>query len=197
MQAASTGAARASPLLPIVARPAKSLNPTRVSSVLVAFDSPALGRGQGLVVAPLSTARPTFWSSSLCPFAGFVLVSTSAVAETAMARASLSKALAVARPSLSRSSLSRAAAVLATMQSRSLDAPQMTPAQLRAARALLALPRPELAKSAIVPVPMIADYEAGVLQLRPEDLGAVQAALETAGVEFIDDVGVKLGKGAK
>ena len=73
----------------------------------------------------------------------------------------------------------------------------MTPAQCRAARALLALPRPELAKSAIVPVPMIADYEAGVLQLRPEDLGAVQAALETAGVEFIDDVGVKLGKGAK
>ena len=42
---------------------------------------------------------------------------------------------------------------------------------------------------------MIADYEAGVLQLRPEDLGAVQAALETAGVEFIDDVGVKLQKG--
>ena len=73
----------------------------------------------------------------------------------------------------------------------------MTPAQLRAARALLALPRPELAKAAVVPVTMIADYEAGVLQLRPEDLGAVQAALETAGVEFIDDVGVKLGKGAK
>jgi hypothetical protein len=34
---------------------------------------------------------------------------------------------------------------------------------------------------------MIADYEAGVLQLRPEDLGAVRAALEAAGVVFVDE----------
>jgi hypothetical protein len=68
----------------------------------------------------------------------------------------------------------------------------MTPAQLRAARALLALPRPELAKSAVVPLALIADYEAGVAGLRREDLVAIRAVLENAGVEFIDDVGVKL-----
>jgi hypothetical protein len=32
---------------------------------------------------------------------------------------------------------------------------------------------------------------------RPSDLAAIKAALERTGVEFIDDVGVKLGKGAK
>jgi len=68
----------------------------------------------------------------------------------------------------------------------------MTPAQCRAARALLALPRPELAKVAVVPVALIADYEVGLRQLRPEDLGAVQAALEMAAIEFIGEVGVKL-----
>ena len=60
----------------------------------------------------------------------------------------------------------------------------MTPAQLRAARALLALPRPELAKSAVVPLVLIADYEAGVAGLRREDLVAIRAVLENAGVEF-------------
>jgi hypothetical protein len=74
----------------------------------------------------------------------------------------------------------------------------MTPAQCRAARALLALPRPELAKAAVVPVVMIADYEAGVMDLRPEDLGAIQAALEAAGVVFVDEnehgPGVRLRK---
>jgi len=76
----------------------------------------------------------------------------------------------------------------------------MTPAQCRAARALLALPRPELAKAAVVPVTKIADYEAGILQLRPEDLGAVQAALESAGVVFVEEnghgPGVRLRKAA-
>jgi hypothetical protein len=64
----------------------------------------------------------------------------------------------------------------------------MTPAQLRAARVLVALSRPELAKAAVVPVTMIADHEAGVAQLRPEDFGAVQAALEVSGV-------VRVGRG--
>lgn len=31
---------------------------------------------------------------------------------------------------------------------------------------------------------IIADYEAGVMELRPVDLGAMQAVLEAAGVEF-------------
>jgi hypothetical protein len=45
---------------------------------------------------------------------------------------------------------------------------------------------------AVVPVALIADYEVGLRQLRPEDLGAVQAALEMAAIEFIGEVGVKL-----
>jgi hypothetical protein len=68
----------------------------------------------------------------------------------------------------------------------------MTPAQCRAARALITLPRPELAKAAVVPLVLIADYEAGITGLRPEDLFAIQAVLKNAGVEFIDDIGVKL-----
>jgi predicted transcriptional regulator len=73
----------------------------------------------------------------------------------------------------------------------------MTPAQCRAARALLGLPRPELAKAAVVPANLIADYEAGVWVPRAEDLAAVQRALEAAGVEFTngDEPGVKLRKG--
>jgi predicted transcriptional regulator len=67
----------------------------------------------------------------------------------------------------------------------------MTPAQCRAARALLCLPRPELAKLAVVPANLIADYEAGAWVPRAEDLAAIQRALEAAGVVFIPD-GVKL-----
>jgi hypothetical protein len=48
----TTGAARSSSSLKPAARPAEFLYSARISSVLVAFDSPALGRGQGLVVAP-------------------------------------------------------------------------------------------------------------------------------------------------
>ena len=67
------------------------------------------------------------------------------------------------------------------------------PPQLRAARALLALPCPELAKSAVVPLVLIADYEIGVPGLRPEDLAAIQKTLEEAGVEFIEG-GVRFRK---
>ena len=72
----------------------------------------------------------------------------------------------------------------------------MTPAQCRAARALITLPRPELAKAAVVPLVLIADYEAGMPGLRPEDLIAIQAVLENAGIEFINDIGVKLRRKA-
>ena len=73
---------------------------------------------------------------------------------------------------------------------------EMTPAQCRAARALITLPRPELAKAAVVPLVLIADYEAGMPGLRPEDLVAIQAVLENAGIEFINDIGVKLRRKA-
>jgi hypothetical protein len=62
----------------------------------------------------------------------------------------------------------------------------MTPAQCRAARALVALSQADLARGAVVPVVSIVDFETGVLALRPDDLDAIQDALERAGVEFID-----------
>jgi predicted transcriptional regulator len=70
----------------------------------------------------------------------------------------------------------------------------MTPAQCRAARALLGLPRPELAKLAAMPVALIADYEAGLSTARSTDINAMKWVLECAGAEFIED-GVKLRKG--
>jgi hypothetical protein len=52
----------------------------------------------------------------------------------------------------------------------------MTPAQCRAARALLGLPRPELAKLAVMPVSLIADFEAGVSTARATDINAMKWA---------------------
>jgi hypothetical protein len=43
----------------------------------------------------------------------------------------------------------------------------------------------------VVPANLIADYEAGAWVPRPEDLAAIQRALEASGVVFIPD-GVKL-----
>jgi predicted transcriptional regulator len=71
----------------------------------------------------------------------------------------------------------------------------MTPAQCRAARGLIAMSQSDLARAAVVPAASIADFETGAW-LRPEDLDAIQKALEQAGVEFIDgdQPGVRLGK---
>lgn len=62
----------------------------------------------------------------------------------------------------------------------------MTPAQCRAARPFIAMSQSDLARAAVVPVASIADFETGILVLRPDDLDALQDALERAGVEFID-----------
>jgi hypothetical protein len=53
----------------------------------------------------------------------------------------------------------------------------------------------DLARAAVVPAASIADFETGAW-LRPEDLDAIQKALEQAGVEFIDggQPGVRLRK---
>ena len=67
----------------------------------------------------------------------------------------------------------------------------MTPAQCRAARGLICMPRPELAKASIVTTEMIADFEAGIRKPTKADVQAMQWALEAAGVEFIQN-GVKL-----
>ena len=73
----------------------------------------------------------------------------------------------------------------------------MTPAQCRAARALIDMTQAELAGAAIVPPTLVADYEAGSVTPRAADVEALRRALERAGVEFIDgdQAGVRLRKG--
>jgi len=44
----------------------------------------------------------------------------------------------------------------------------------------------QLASAAVVPVTTIFDFEGGYGKPKPEDLAAVQAALDKAGVEFIE-----------
>lgn len=72
----------------------------------------------------------------------------------------------------------------------------MTPGQCRAARALIALAQADLARAAVVPVALVADFETGVLALRPADLEAIRGALERAGVELTnrERPGVRLRK---
>ena len=72
----------------------------------------------------------------------------------------------------------------------------MSPAQCRAARAFIALSQADLARLAVVPVASVADFETGVMTLRPPDLDALQHALEGAGVEFTNGErpGVRLRK---
>lgn len=68
----------------------------------------------------------------------------------------------------------------------------MSPAQCRAARALFEMTQAELAGKAVVPVALVADYEAGTIAPRVTDVAAMQSALERMGIDFIGDVGVKL-----
>ena len=62
----------------------------------------------------------------------------------------------------------------------------MTPAQCRAARGLINMNLAQLASAAVVPVTTIFDFEGGYGKPKPEDLAAIQGALERAGVEFIE-----------
>jgi transcriptional regulator with XRE-family HTH domain len=73
----------------------------------------------------------------------------------------------------------------------------MTPAQCRAARALIELSQAGLAGAAVVPAAVIADYETGAGTPTPADLEAIRRALERAGVEFTNGgkPGVRLKRG--
>jgi hypothetical protein len=62
----------------------------------------------------------------------------------------------------------------------------MTPAQCRAARGLVNMSMVQLAAAAVVPILVIYDFEGGWGKPKPEDLDAIQYALERAGVEFIE-----------
>lgn len=63
---------------------------------------------------------------------------------------------------------------------------QMTPEQCRAARAWLNWPQDALAKSANVGVSTVRDFEAGRREPTRNNLAAMQAALETGGVSFVE-----------
>ena len=72
----------------------------------------------------------------------------------------------------------------------------MTPAQCRAARALLDISQTELSGAAVVPRVVLEDFEAGRSTPSDDNLDALRTALEHAGVEFIngDRPGVRLRK---
>lgn len=67
----------------------------------------------------------------------------------------------------------------------------MNPGQCRAARALLEWTQPQLAEAAGVSASTLRDFEAGRRTPIANNLAAIRAALEAAGVEFIED-GVRL-----
>lgn len=68
----------------------------------------------------------------------------------------------------------------------------ITPAQIRAARALIEWKQTDLAKAAGVSEMSVKNIERGTTDPRVSTLQAIQSALETAGIEFINGTGVKL-----
>lgn len=69
----------------------------------------------------------------------------------------------------------------------------ITPAQIRAARALLGWHQTDLAAAAGVSFNVVSRVERELVDPRASTLRAIQTALENAGVEFIED-GVKLAR---
>ena len=72
----------------------------------------------------------------------------------------------------------------------------LTPAQCRAARALLNWSQAALAEKAAVAKQTLTDFERGARQPYPRTLADIRAALEAAGVEFTngDAPGVRMKK---
>jgi transcriptional regulator with XRE-family HTH domain len=69
----------------------------------------------------------------------------------------------------------------------------MTPAQSRAARALLDWTQPKLAEAASLGLSTVVDFERSRRSVSVEAIGAIRAALEAAGVEFIPENGSGAG----
>ena len=65
----------------------------------------------------------------------------------------------------------------------------MTPAQCRAARALIPISQDALAADSGVAKRTIASFEGGAAQPYPRTVSAIRAALEAAGVVFLDENG--------
>jgi transcriptional regulator with XRE-family HTH domain len=74
----------------------------------------------------------------------------------------------------------------------------ITPAQSRAARALIGMSQTELAEASGMTRVPLANFEAGKTSPYPKNLEAIKSALEAAGVEFIPEngggAGVRLRK---
>ena len=75
----------------------------------------------------------------------------------------------------------------------------MTPSQCRAARALIDLTQPKLAETAGIGLSTVVDFERSRRSVSSDAAGAIQRALEAAGVEFTngDQPGVKMKAGHK
>ncbi len=73
----------------------------------------------------------------------------------------------------------------------------MTPEQSKAARALIGMTQPQLAKASGLGLSTIVDYEKTRRKVAPDSVAAIQNALEKAGIEFISPngggAGVRLG----
>ncbi|WP_320176701.1 helix-turn-helix transcriptional regulator [Roseovarius pacificus] len=65
----------------------------------------------------------------------------------------------------------------------------MSPEQCKAARALLKLDQGQVAKSAKIARSTLIDFEKGERVPRASTLAAIRAALEAAGVQFIEENG--------
>jgi transcriptional regulator with XRE-family HTH domain len=72
----------------------------------------------------------------------------------------------------------------------------MTPAQCRAARALLDITQPQLAETAGLGLSTVVDYERARRNVSTDAIGAIRFALEAGGVEFTngEQQGVRLRK---
>lgn len=74
----------------------------------------------------------------------------------------------------------------------------MTPAQCKAARALLGIEQSEVADAAGIARATVVDFEKGLRVPRSKTLEGIRTALEAAGVEFIPEngggAGVRLRK---
>ena len=65
----------------------------------------------------------------------------------------------------------------------------MTPAQSRAARGLISITQTELAKAASLGQSTVIDFEKERRVVSDQAIAAIRTALESAGVEFIDENG--------
>jgi len=66
---------------------------------------------------------------------------------------------------------------------------RMSPSQCRGARALLDMTQPQLATAAGIGLSTVVDFERDRRSVSKEAVGRMQEALESAGVEFIDENG--------